>query len=255
MKIATWNVNSLRVRLPHLQDWLAATPLDVVGLQELKMQDHDFPHEALAGTGWYAAANGQKTYNGVALLGRQPPEDVRCDIPGFDDHQKRIIAASFGELRVVCAYVPNGQAVGSEKYAYKLDWLARFADYLGEALVHHPQLAVIGDFNIAPTPEDTYDPEAWEGQILCSGPERAALQRILDLGFGDCFDHLPAPEQRYTWWDYRAGGFRRNLGLRIDHVLASAPLLARLDSWHVDLEPRKRERPSDHAPVIAGFAT
>jgi exodeoxyribonuclease-3 len=254
-RIATWNVNSLRVRLPHLSDWLAETPLDIVGLQELKLQDSEFPHEALQAAGWHGVSNGQKTYNGVALLSRVPPEDVSRDIPALEDLQKRVIAASYGDLRVICAYVPNGQSVGSEKYAYKLNWLARFADYVGEELARHPKLVVLGDFNIAPTPEDTHDPEAWEGHILCSGPERAALQVLLDGGLHDAFHRIPTPEQRYTWWDYRAAGFRRNLGLRIDHILSSTPLDAAVRDWTVDLVPRKRERPSDHAPVIVEFAT
>lgn len=250
MKIATWNVNSLNVRLPHLLQWLADAQPDVVALQELKLVDEVFPHAALAEVGYSAVSNGQKTYNGVALLARAPLvlEDVSRDLPGFEDPQKRIIAATVGGLRVVSAYVVNGQSVGSEKYEYKLRFLAALRDYLHGELAAHPKLAVLGDYNIAPTPEDTHDPEQWEGNILCSPPERAALQALLDLGLSDAYGQVFLPEGRFTWWDYRAAGFRRNLGLRIDHLLVSKPLVAR--SWKVDQAPRRLERPSDHAPVL-----
>lgn len=254
MQLATWNLNSLRVRLPHLLDWLAEQPDSVVGLQELKMADEEFPFEALREAGWHAVANGQKTYNGVALLARNPLEDVARDIPGMDDPQKRVIAATVGDLRVVSVYVPNGQSVGSQKYHYKLDWLQRLADYLAGEAQRHPHLAVVGDFNVAPTPEDTHDPEAWEGAILCSGAEREALRTVMQAAkLSDAFERIPEPEQRYSWWDYRAAGFRRNLGLRIDHLLLREPLAARVTGWQVDLAPRRRERPSDHAPVIVSL--
>lgn len=249
MQIATWNVNSLRVRLPHLLDWLADTPVDVVGLQELKQPDGDVPVDALREAGWHVVANGQKTYNGVALLARTPPEDVSRDIPGLEDEQRRVIAGTVEGVRIVNVYVPNGQAVGSQKYAYKLDWLSHLHAYLAAELQQHAHLVLLGDFNIAPTPEDTHDPESWEGRILCSGPERDAFSALLDSGMTDSFTLLPPPEQRYTWWDYRAAGFRRNLGLRIDHLLVSKALETKVRAWQVDLEPRKRERPSDHAPV------
>lgn len=250
MRIATWNVNSLNVRLPHLLAWLADAQPDVVALQELKLVDEVFPHAALAEAGYSAVSNGQKTYNGVALLARAPLviEDVSRDLPGFDDPQKRIITATIGGVRVVSAYVVNGQSVGSEKYEYKLRFLSALRDYLHGELAAHPKLAVLGDYNIAPTPEDTHDPAQWEGQILCSPPERAALQALLDLGLSDAYTQVFLPEGRFTWWDYRAAGFRRNLGLRIDHLLLSTPLVAR--SWKVDLAPRRLERPSDHAPVL-----
>lgn len=250
MKLATWNVNSLNVRLPHLLGWLAEAQPDVVALQELKLVDEVFPHEALAQAGYQAVSNGQKTYNGVALLARAPLvlEDVSRDLPGFDDPQKRVIAATIGGLRVISVYVVNGQAVGSEKYEYKLRFLAALRDYLHDELASHPRLAVLGDYNIAPTPEDTHDPATWEGNILCSPPERAALQALLDLGLADAYTQPFLPDGRFTWWDYRAAGFRRNLGLRIDHLLLSAPLTAR--SWKVDTAPRRLERPSDHAPVL-----
>ena len=252
MKFATWNVNSLNVRLPHLLDWLRDAEPDVVALQELKMVDEKFPHEAIEAAGYMAVCNGQKTYNGVALLARKPLllEDVSRNLPGFEDEQRRVIAATVDGVRVVSVYVVNGQAVGSEKYDYKLRFLAALHDYVQGELLLHPKLVVMGDYNIAPTPEDTHDPAQWEGNILCSPPERAALQGLLDLGLTDAFTKPFLPEGRFTWWDYRMAGFRRNLGLRIDHILLSAPLLESVREWKVDTAPRKLERPSDHAPVV-----
>jgi exodeoxyribonuclease-3 len=252
MKLATWNVNSLKVRLPHLLDWLQAAEPDVVALQELKMVDESFPHAELAAAGYTAVSNGQKTYNGVALLARQPLtlEAVSRNLPGFEDEQRRVVAATVGGVRVVSVYVVNGQAVGSEKYDYKLRFLAALRDYLQEELASHPALAVMGDYNIAPNPEDTHDPAQWEGNILCSPPEREGLAALQALGLSDAFEKPFLPSGRFTWWDYRAAGFRRNLGLRIDHVLLSSPLAAQVRSWKVDLGPRQLERPSDHAPVI-----
>lgn len=255
MKIATWNVNSLRVRLPHLLDWLATAEPDVVGLQELKCEDHQFPTEALAEVGYQSVSHGQKTYNGVALLARQPLEDVQRGIPAFEDEQRRVIAARIGGIRVVNAYVVNGQAVGGEKYAYKLRFLDAFRHWLQTELTQHDDLLVMGDFNIAPTPEDTHDPQVWEGAILCSDAERAALTAICDLGLSDSFEAAPNREGRFTWWDYRQAAFRRDMGLRIDHLLVSAPLRQRLRQWAVDTAPRKLERPSDHAPVWIELAT
>jgi len=253
MKLATWNVNSLTVRLPHLLDWLAAAEPDVVALQELKMVDEKFPHAAIEAAGYTAVCNGQKTYNGVALLAKKPLalEDVSRNLPGFEDEQRRVIAATVDGVRVVSVYVVNGQAVGSEKYDYKLRFLAALRDYLHGELQQYPQLVVMGDYNIAPTPEDTHDAGEWEGNILCSPPERAALQALLDLGLGDAFTKPFLPDGRFTWWDYRMAGFRRNLGLRIDHILLSSPLLQQVREWKVDTAPRRLERPSDHAPVIA----
>ena len=253
MQLATWNLNSLRVRLPHLLDWLAEQSDSVVGLQELKMADEEFPFEALRDAGWQAVTNGQKTYNGVALLARRPLEDVQRDIPGFDDPQKRVIAGTVGGVRVICVYVVNGQSVGSEKFAYKLRWLDALCEYVHQVLGTHDKVAIVGDYNIAPRAEDTHDAQKWEGGILCSDQERARLQRLLDLGLSDCFDAKPPEGNRFTWWDYRQAAFRRNLGLRIDHVLASQPLVAKLDRLQIDLTPRKLERPSDHTPVIAHF--
>jgi len=252
MKLATWNVNSLKVRLPHLLDWLGEAAPDVVALQELKCVDEAFPHAAIEAAGYTAVCNGQKTYNGVALLAKKPLllQDVRRDMPGFDDAQRRVIAATVDGVRVVSVYVVNGQAVGSEKFDYKLRFLTAFADYLHGELAAHEQLAVMGDFNIAPTPEDTHDPAVWEGGILCSPPERAALQALCELGLTDAYTKPFLPEGRFTWWDYRMAGFARNLGLRIDHILVSEPLLEWVQDWKVDLNPRRLERPSDHAPVL-----
>ena len=253
MKIGTWNVNSLRVRLPQLQQWLEGSPVDVVGLQELKLEDKDFPREALSSAGWQAVFSGQKTYNGVALLSRAPLQDVALGIPGFDDPQRRVIAATVNGVRVVCVYVPNGQAVDSEKYPYKLDWLARLRGYLATELAAYPRLALVGDFNIAPDDRDVHDPAKWAGGVLVSEPERAAYRELLALGLEDVFRRFAQPEKTYSWWDYRMGAFRRNHGLRIDLVLASPALAADCLGCHVDREPRLWERPSDHAPVVAEF--
>ena len=248
MKIASWNVNSLRARQQHALDWLKANPVDAIGLQELKLQDEQFPYAEFEALGYKAAVNGQKTYNGVAILSRHPLEDVVRDLPDQHD-QKRVIAATVQGVRIVNVYVPNGQAVGSEKYDYKLRWLASLRDSLRGELAQHPQLAVTGDFNVAPTDADVHDPVAWEGQVLCSPPERSAFGELLKLGLQDAFGLFPRPEQAYTWWDYRQGAFRRNLGLRIDHILVSPGLVTKCLSFQIDKEVRKLERPSDHAPV------
>lgn len=254
MKLATWNVNSLKVRLPHLLDWLTAAQPDVVCLQETKTEDGGFPFAEIAAAGYRAIHNGQKTYNGVAILSRAQASDIVRELPGFDDAQKRILAATVAGVRLICAYMPNGQAVGSDKYAYKLQWLDALARWLGEELQRHPQLALLGDFNIAPEDRDVHDPAAWQGQVLCSEPERAAFRRLLGLGLADAFRLFDQPERSFTWWDYRMMAFRRNHGLRIDHILVSPPLAARCRACTIDTAPRKRERPSDHAPVIAEFA-
>jgi exodeoxyribonuclease-3 len=255
MKLATWNVNSIKVRLPQLLGWLAEAQPDIVCLQELKTEEGGFPREAIAAAGYACAVNGQKTYNGVAILARAALADVVADIPGFEDPNKRVLAASVADLRVVCVYCPNGQAVGSEKYAYKLRWFTALRDYLAGELARHPQLAVAGDFNVAPEDRDVHDPKAWEGQVHVSEPERAAWRALLDAGLQDSFRLFEQPERIYSWWDYRMLGFRRNAGLRIDHVLFSEPLAARCTSATVDKAPRKLERPSDHAPVIAELRT
>jgi exodeoxyribonuclease-3 len=251
MKIATWNVNSLKVRLPHLLDWLAANAPDVVCLQELKVEDHNFPAAAIEAAGYQCAFSGQKTYNGVAILARSPLAAVQPGIPGFEDEQKRVLAANVGDVRVVCAYVPNGQAVGTDKYEYKLKWLHAFADWLRAELAAHPNLVVLGDYNVAPEDRDVHDPRLWEGQVLCSEPERAAFRALLALGLRDSFRLLEQPEKSYTWWDYRLNAFKRNLGLRIDHILVGPALAVKLEACAIDLAPRRLERPSDHAPVVA----
>ena len=251
MKLATWNVNSLKVRLPHLLDWLAATVPDVVCLQELKVEDHNFPVAELEAAGYRCAFSGQKTYNGVAILARAPLAAVQPGIPGFEDDQKRVLAASVGDLRVISAYVPNGQAVGTEKYEYKLKWLRAFAEFLRGELAAHPRLAVLGDYNVAPEDRDVHDPKLWSGQVLCSEPERAGFRLLLDLGLKDAFRLFAQPDRSYTWWDYRLNAFKRNMGLRIDHVLLGPVLAARCAGCTIDLAPRRLERPSDHAPVVA----
>ena len=251
MKIAAWNVNSLKVRLPQLLDWLGEQQPDVVCLQETKLEDVNFPQQAIADAGYAVAFHGQKTYNGVALLSRLGLDDVLCNNPHFPDPQKRLIAATVQGVRVISAYVPNGQEVGSDKYAYKLDWLAALERWLGEELAQHPQLALAGDFNIAPDDRDVHNPASWAGQILCSDAEREAFRRLLALGLKDSFRLFEQPEKSFSWWDYRMLGFQKNLGLRIDHVLLSDALAARCSAAGIDREMRKRERPSDHAPVWA----
>ncbi len=251
MKIATWNVNSLKVRLPHVLDWLAATQADVLCLQETKTEDKGFPYDAFEAAGYHAVHNGQKTYNGVAILARGALEDICFDIPDFADAQKRVLAATVNGLRIICAYIPNGQEVGSEKYEYKLRWLTALADCLRSELQRFPQLALLGDYNIAPEDRDVHDPVAWKDQILCSEPERAAFRNFLGLGLTDAFRQFPQPEKLYSWWDYRQMGFRLNRGLRIDHILLSKRLAAACQACVIDKAPRKLERPSDHAPVMA----
>ena len=250
MKIASWNVNSLNVRMPHLSTWLAAAAPDIVALQETKLEDAKFPVEALTTLGYHSVFSGQKTYNGVALLTREPVRDVVTDIPGLDDPQRRILIGSVGDLRVVNRYVVNGQAVGSEKYAYKLHWLARVRDYLAAELQHFPQMIVMGDFNIAPQDRDVHDPAAWHEQILCSTAERAALAQLQALGLHDSFRLFEAEAGHYSWWDYRQGAFRRNLGLRIDLILVSEALRARCSGASIERAPRTWERASDHTPVL-----
>ena len=253
MKIATWNVNSLRVRLPHLLDWLRDAQPDVVGVQELKCIEEKFPFAELEAAGYQSAVNGQKTYNGVAILSRHALSEVSRDLPDFADEQKRVIAATVNGVRVINVYVVNGQDLGTEKYDYKLRWLEALQNYVQAQQAQYPRLVVTGDFNIAPASEDTHDPAIWDGKILCSEPERAAFQRLLALGLKDSFRLFEQAPQSFTWWDYRQAGFRRNLGLRIDHVLASEALARDCRSCVVDLAPRRLERPSDHAPVIAEF--
>ncbi len=253
MKIATWNINSMNVRRPHVIEWLQAHEPDVLVLQEIKQVTEKFPGDELQDLGYHSIASGQKTYNGVAVVSRQPLSDPVFELPGFDDSQRRVLACSTGGVRVVDLYVPNGSEVGSDKYAYKLAWLAALRDYLREELRRHKNLVVLGDFNIAPADADVYDPEKWGDAILCSPLERKALAKILDLGLDDVFRKFEQPEGTFSWWDYRAAGFRRNAGLRIDLILTSAAMTGRCAASYVDKEPRAWERPSDHAPVVAEF--
>ena len=250
MKIASWNVNSLNVRLPHVERWCGDARPDVLALQETKLEDAKFPVAALEAAGYHAAFSGQKTYNGVAILARQPLADVVHGIHGYEDPQRRIISATVGGVRIVNLYVVNGQAVGSEKYAYKLEWLARVTAFLAEEIRRHPRLVVLGDFNIAPDDRDVHDPAAWHEQVLCSTPERDALKRLLDIGLVDSFRLFDGDAGHYSWWDYRQAAFRRNLGLRIDLVLASEALRPHCRAASIDREPRTWERASDHTPVV-----
>jgi len=250
MKIASWNVNSLNVRLPHLEQWLRDAGPDIVGLQETKLEDHKFPDAALVAAGYRSVFAGQKTYNGVALLARGAIEDVQIGIPGFEDEQKRVIAGTVGGIRVINLYVVNGQDVGTEKYGYKLRWLEAAREWIKAELAVHPQLVVMGDFNIAPDARDVHDPAVWnEAHILTSAAEREALQAILDVGLHDAFRLHHDQAGIFSWWDYRMAGFRRNLGLRIDLTLVSDALKSRASAAGIDREPRTLERPSDHAPA------
>ena len=253
MKVATWNVNSMNVRLPHVLEWLQSHEPDVLVLQEIKQLTEKFPADALAELGYHSIASGQKTYNGVAVISKTTPTDPVTDFPGFEDPQRRVLAVTIDGMRIVDLYVPNGSEVGSEKYRYKLDWLASLRDFLAAELQEHENLVVLGDFNIAPADADVYDPEKWGDAILCSPLEREALGKLLDLGLADVFRQFDQPESTFSWWDYRAAGFRRNAGLRIDLILASASMAARCTASYVDKEPRAWERPSDHAPVVAEF--
>ena len=255
MKIATWNVNSLKVRLQHVIDWLAESKADVLCLQELKLTDDKFPRAELEAQGYRSWFAGQKTYNGVAILVREglavDEETVVRNIPGFEDPQQRVIAVTVEGVRIVSAYFPNGQAPGTEKFAYKLSWLDAMHDWLGEEMRRHPQLALLGDYNIAPEDRDVHDPAKWEGQNLVSPQERAHFAKLIELGFVDAFRRFEQPEKTFTWWDYRMFAFRRNAGLRIDHVLLSPALVDTCTSCEVDRVPRTWEQPSDHTPVVA----
>ncbi len=253
MKIATWNVNSLKVRLPHVTEWLASAEPDVLVLQEIKQVTEVFPAESFDALGYHSLASGQKTYNGVATIARSAPNNPVTDIPGLDDPQRRVLATTVNGVRVINLYVPNGQSVGSDKYEYKLQWLAALRDWLADELKDHERLVVLGDFNIAPDDRDVYDPEKWGEGILCSPAERAALGELQALGLHDVFRQFDQAESSFSWWDYRAAGFRRNAGLRIDLILASQALADNCDQSYIDREPRTWERPSDHTPVIAEF--
>ncbi|HMH66535.1 MAG TPA: exodeoxyribonuclease III [Pinirhizobacter sp.] len=250
MKIASWNVNSLKVRLPHLQQWLGESQPDIVALQETKLEDSKFPVDEIAALGYRSVCSGQKTYNGVAILARGEITDVVTDMSGHDDPQRRILAGTIDGIRVVNLYVVNGKAVGDEKYSYKLDWLARMRDFLSAELTRHPKLVVLGDFNIAPDARDLYDPVAWGEDILASPPERAALKAITDLGLTDSFRIFEEDAGHFSWWDYRQAAFRRNMGLRIDLILISDALKSLASAAAIERTPRTWERPSDHTPVV-----
>jgi exodeoxyribonuclease-3 len=254
VKIATWNVNSLKIRLQQVQDWLASESPDVFALQETKIRDEDFPADAFREQSYEVSFSGQSAYNGVALIARTPITDVVTGIDGFDDQQRRVLAATVGGVRIWNLYVPNGQSVGSDKYQYKLGWLAALRKTIAGELGRHERCVLLGDFNVAPEDRDVHDPEAWRGQVLCSEPERAALRGLLDLGLSDVFRNFEQDEKSFSWWDYRQGAFRRNRGLRIDLILANAALASRCTESRIDKGPRKHERPSDHAPVIAAFS-
>jgi len=249
MRIATWNVNSLKVRLPHVLDWLETTQTDVLCLQETKQQDSDFPQTELQQAGYHVVFCGQKTYNGVAILSKSQPVDVQYGIPDFADEQKRVIAATIDGVRIICVYIPNGQSVDSDKYQYKLSWLAALREWLKDEMQNHPKLALLGDYNIAPQDCDVCDLQAWEGSVLVSQPERTALHALEQLGLRDSFRLFEQPEKSFSWWDYRMMAFRRNMGMRIDHIFISAAL--ECGACRIDKTPRKLERPSDHTPVVA----
>jgi len=254
VKLATWNVNSLAIRLPRLIDWLAVNQPDIVGLQETKVDDARFPALEIAATGYEVIFYGQRTYNGVAILSKTRASDVRPDMPEFPDDHKRVLAGTVADVRFVCLYVPNGQAVGSEKYEYKLRWLAAATAYLKHELERFPKLAVVGDINVAPEDRDVHDPNLWRGAIMCSERERAAFRDWLALGLTDAFRMFEQPPGTFSWWDYRMLAFPKNRGLRIDHILLSPALALSCRSCRIDRDMRKGEKPSDHAPVIAEVA-
>jgi exodeoxyribonuclease-3 len=253
IKIASWNVNSLNVRLPHVLAWLDGARPDVLALQETKLTDDRFPVQELLDEGYHSVFSGQKTYNGVAILSREKALDPVTDIPGLDDPQRRILAATVGAVRIVNLYVVNGSEVGSEKFEYKLHWLEQVTAWLAREINEFENVIVLGDFNIVPDDRDVHDPESWREKILCSTPEREALGKILDLGFQDTFRLFEQEERTWSWWDYRMNAFRRKMGLRIDLILASKAMAKTCTASYVDIEPRRQERPSDHTPVIAEF--
>jgi len=250
-RLATWNVNSLKVRLPHVLQWLQENPVDVLCIQETKTVDEKFPVAEIEAAGYQVAYTGQKTYNGVAIRSRHPMTDVVKNNPLFEDEQQRIISATIDGMRIICAYIPNGQALDSDKYQYKLKWLAALQQWLTAECQAHPKLALLGDYNIAPEDRDVHDPAAWVGQILVSEPERAAFHQLQSLKLTDAFRMFEQAEKLYSWWDYRQMAFRRNMGLRIDHILLSPPLAEKCTACIIDKVPRKWEQPSDHTPVVA----
>jgi len=254
MKIASWNVNSLRVRLPQVLEWLDETKVDVLALQETKTQDPEFPQEDIEAAGYQVVFSGQKTYNGVAILAKNKPQDLITDIKDLDDPQRRILIATVGEIRIINLYVVNGSEVGSEKFVYKLNWIDKVTAHIKKEIKAHKKVIVLGDFNIAPDDRDVHDPDMWKDKILCSDKERQAYEKMLSLGLTDTFRQFEQEEKLFSWWDYRGGGFRRNHGLRIDLILASKTLNEVCKSSIIDKTPRSWERPSDHTPVVAEFS-
>jgi len=255
MKIATWNVNSLKVRLAQVLEFLAAEAPDVLCLQETKTEDTNFPLTEIAAAGYHSAFSGHRTYNGVAILCHTQPDNVSMGIVDFTDPQKRVIAGTVSGVRVICVYIPNGESVESDKYKYKLDWLAQLNAWLKGELSRYPKLALLGDYNIAPEERDVHDPKFWEGKVLFSEPEKAAFRDTIALGLVDSFRLFDQQEKAYSWWDYRMNAFKRNLGLRIDHILLSAELAKNCKSCSISRDVRAKERPSDHAPVIVEIET
>lgn len=252
-KIATWNVNSLKVRLSHVLQWLREHQPDILALQEIKLLDADFPLHECRQAGYECVFSGQKTYNGVAILSKKIAMNTVMNLPGLDDSQRRVLATTLDDIRIINLYVPNGESVASEKYEYKLKWLHHLRTWLEQELKIYSKIIVLGDFNIAPESIDVYDPAAWEGKVLFSDPERSAFREIVNLGFNDVFRLFEQPEQSFTWWDYRMNAFRRKMGLRIDHILISHALTPYCKLCYIDKHPRAWERPSDHAPVVAEF--
>lgn len=252
MQLATWNVNSLKVRLPHVLQWLADNPVEVLCLQELKLDQPAFPQAEIEAAGYQAVWLGQKTYNGVAILVKNGCQlsDVVTGMLGYEDEQRRVITATVDGVRVICAYFVNGEAVDSPKYQYKLGWLAAMERHVAAELQQHTELALLGDYNIAPEDIDVYDPAGWHEQVLCTTPERDSFRRLLGLGLHDSFRLFNQEAKQYSWWDYRAMMFRRNMGVRIDHILITDSLKARATACVIDKTPRKWERPSDHTPVV-----
>lgn len=254
-KIATWNVNSLKVRLEHVLEWLKTAQPDVLALQEIKMQSDAFPHQAFLELGYQAVVSGQKTYNGVAILSKQAAcvETLVTDFPGYHDEQRRVLGVEIDGVFVLNLYVPNGAAVGTDKYLYKLIWLDHLKNYVASIANKHSKIVLLGDFNIAPADEDVHEPMLWQGEVLTSDKERAAWRSLTELGFVDCYRKLPVGETKFSWWDYRQAAFRRNMGLRIDHIVANATMAEHLQGCGIDKVPRAWDRPSDHAPVMAEF--
>lgn len=249
-KLATWNVNSLKIRLDQVLSWIDTSQVDVLALQETKVIDEQFPLQPFQERDLHVVFAGQKSYNGVAIVSKKPISNIVTEVSGFNDPQRRVLAATIGDLRLINLYVPNGSMVGSEKYSYKLNWLEKITQFIKEEIEKQPHVAVVGDFNIAPEDKDVHDPLIWVGNVMVSPEERKAFASLLNLGLKDSFRNF-CTDSIFSWWDYRQGCFRRNMGLRIDHILLSEPLTNKCVSCEIDIEPRRAKRPSDHAPVMA----